>query len=104
MISFGFASDETISDKSRFEIETEIYETSLKADFVGSTQNTGTAIVVRVLCDTEYRLKHFFIPMFRRAAKRSGTKFKLTRERDGKNEIRAVSATFTPSLFSKIFG
>ncbi len=93
-----------ISEKSRYEIEMEIYETSLKADFVGSTQKTADGLVVRMLCDTEYRLKHFFIPLFRRAAKRSRTKFRLSRECNDKNEIRSVTATFVPTLLARIFG
>lgn len=94
----------TISNKARYEIEMELYETNQKSEFVGSTENTTDGLVVRILCDTEYRLKHFFIPMFRRAAKRSGTRFSVKCEHNEKKEINAVSATFTPSFFSRIFG
>ncbi len=94
----------TLSNKARYEIEMELYETNQKSEFVGSTENTVDGLVVRVLCDTEYRLKHFFVPMFRRAAKRSGTRFSINCERNENEEIHAVSATFTPSLFSRIFG
>lgn len=39
-----------------------------------------------------------------RTAKRSGTRFSVKCERNEKKEINVVSATFTPSLFSRLFG
>lgn len=93
-----------LNEKSRVEIELELYETNRRTEFVGSTQNTPEGLVVRVLCDTEYRLKRFFVPMFRRAAKRSRTKFRLSRERTALKELCAVTATFVPMFWSRIFG